>query len=92
MARTYTTEGPARGGCGHQHRSLRTALKCLINDRSECLSSGFHSDRGVVRGDGSPLSEDEADELIALIRRRRPRPEHDAEQDHADRTGPGHRQ
>jgi hypothetical protein len=73
MARTYTTEGPTRGGCGHQHQALRTALRCLLRERRACLSLGVHSDRAVVRGDGSPLSDEETDRLIALIQQSRSR-------------------
>lgn len=31
--RYYTTWGPQRGGCGHQHRSIEAAFRCVLADR-----------------------------------------------------------
>lgn len=55
----YTTRGKFRGECGHAHRTIHTALMCIMYDRKE--SGG--SDREVVRIDGAPLSDDERWEL-----------------------------
>jgi hypothetical protein len=63
---TYTTRGNVRGGCGHKHRSLETAWKCLQRDRSGCQSQGGYSDRQVVRADGEPLAYWENARLYSL--------------------------
>ncbi len=52
---TYETEGDVRGNCGHQHRTLDGALRCLELDRRGCASQGGYSDRHVVRSDGQPV-------------------------------------
>lgn len=44
----YTTSGSVRGGCGHRHRSLRTAEACLAADRRDCERARGYSDRRVV--------------------------------------------
>jgi len=56
---TYTTKGPVRGSCGHNHRTIATACKCMQRDQSGCRSQGGYSDREVVRADGEELTEDE---------------------------------
>jgi hypothetical protein len=56
---TYTTTGPVRGTCGHEHRSIRTAAECLRRDLDGCRQQGGYSDRSVVRTDGEPLTERE---------------------------------
>jgi len=43
----YTTRGPVRGSCGHQHRTLETAARCLRADIVGCRRSGGYSDRRV---------------------------------------------
>ena len=63
---TYTTSGSVRGGCGHRHRSLRTAVACFLRDCSGCSSQGGYSDRSVHRSDGEDLTEDEMREIDAL--------------------------
>jgi len=58
---TYTTRGSVRGGCGHKHRTIETAVKCLRRDQADCRRAGGYSDRCVVRSDGEPMdAEDEA--------------------------------
>jgi hypothetical protein len=66
----YKTVGPVRGGCGHRHRSLKTATECLKKDQRACasLGGGAYSDRCVVHLDGTGLSEDEYDQFIAFKR------------------------
>ena len=44
----YTTTGSVRGTCGHKHRSIRTAYKCVLRDHRGCVSQGGYSDRHVV--------------------------------------------
>ena len=44
----YTTYGEERGCCGHRHKSLAAAQKCLDRDRGGCSSQGDCSDRSVV--------------------------------------------
>jgi len=54
---TYTTRGNVRGCCGHKHRSLETAVRCLRDDQSGCRSQGGYSDRDIERTDGKDLTE-----------------------------------
>lgn len=56
---TYTTRGSVRGTCGHNHRSMRTAVRCLLHDQSGCRSQGGYSDRMVTHADGSPWTQDD---------------------------------
>lgn len=56
---TYTTHGSVRGGCGHRHQHVGTALRCLECDQRDCRSVGGYSDRAVVRTDGEPLTDAE---------------------------------
>ena len=48
MTTTYTTFGSVRGGCGHRHKTLESARRCLDKDQSGCGSQGGYSDREVV--------------------------------------------
>lgn len=48
----YETSGPVRGSCGHKHRSIRTAIRCLLRDARDCKRAGGYSDRKVRREDG----------------------------------------
>tara|TARA_R110000824_G_scaffold210748_2_gene396616 strand:+ start:89 stop:298 length:210 start_codon:yes stop_codon:yes gene_type:complete len=45
----YTTKGDVRGYCGHEHRSIETAAKCVKRDMAGCQSQGGYSDRSVIR-------------------------------------------
>jgi len=45
----WTTSGSVRGGCGHRHRTITGAARCLERDRSGCRSQGGYSDRSIVR-------------------------------------------
>lgn len=57
----YTTRGLVRGACGHQHRTLRAAVRCIERDLRQ-----VGTDREVVRADGSPLNEGEARTVDAI--------------------------
>ncbi len=57
--RTYRTDGDVRGTCGHKHRSLRTAAKCIHADRVACEGMSGYSDRRVVRANGESVTESE---------------------------------
>ena len=45
---SYVTHGSVRGGCGHDHRSQRTAEECLRRDQRGCAGQGGYSDRRVI--------------------------------------------
>lgn len=62
----YTTKGSARSTCGHNHRSIKTAVKCLLADGSGCQSQGGYTDRFVVRVDGVSLTDNERDYILTL--------------------------
>jgi hypothetical protein len=62
-AATYTTTGPVRGCCGHDHRSIRTAHACASRDQSQCRRSGGYSDRSIVRRDGGALTDLEVNKI-----------------------------
>jgi hypothetical protein len=49
MSTYYITDGSVRGDCGHRHRTMRTAHKCLLRDRDGCQSQGGYSDRDIYR-------------------------------------------
>ena len=55
----YTTRGSVRGGCGHRHTALETAVRCLRSDQTGCGRQGGYSDRRIERADGTELSEGE---------------------------------
>lgn len=67
----YTTIGSVCGTCGHKHRTLRTALDCLRAYEGAVQKGNpggnSYSDRGVCHADGSALSEEEFDDLYAII-------------------------
>lgn len=44
---TFITEGSVRGNCGHRHRTLSGAVRCLERDSSGCHSQGGYSDRNL---------------------------------------------
>lgn len=53
---TFTAIGNVRGSCGHNHRTIDTAAKCLRKDKQGCMSQGGYSDRQVRRSDGAALT------------------------------------
>lgn len=62
----YITRGSVRGSCGHKHRSIETAAKCVKRDMGSCNSQGGYSDRYVYKieeGELVALSEDECCEV-----------------------------
>ena len=52
---TYTTRGSVRGSCGHNHRTIATACRCLKADQAGCRSQRGYSDRTIhaVDSDGT---------------------------------------
>ena len=46
---TWTTYGLSRGGCGHEHRTLGLARRCLGYDRARCSRVGVVSDRKLLQ-------------------------------------------
>lgn len=44
----YTTWGPIRGGCGHAHRTIEAARRCVEKDVRTHRRRGGFSDRLVV--------------------------------------------
>ncbi len=68
---TYTTRGSVRGSCGHNHRTLKAAEKCIQADQARCRSQGGYSDRvTLVVSDGvsRPLTESEYEESLTYGR------------------------
>lgn len=56
----YTTRGSVRGYCGHKHRTISGACRCMIQDQRGCQSQRGYSDRSVVlyvNGEQQELSE-----------------------------------
>lgn len=49
----WTTLGPVRGGCGHAHKTIGLALRCLIAEMRDCCREGCFSDRMVYEFVGS---------------------------------------
>lgn len=39
--------GSVRGWCGHKHRSIDAAIRCLQEDRAGCESQRGYSDRDI---------------------------------------------
>jgi hypothetical protein len=59
----YEAWGPVRGSCGHKHRTIRGALRCVEADQKaikkaypSTYPTNAYSDRSVRRTDGEPLS------------------------------------
>ena len=51
--RYYVAYGSVRGSCGHRHRTIGSAQRCIDSDMSGCARQGGYSDRYVtVREDG----------------------------------------
>jgi hypothetical protein len=63
----YTTTGSVRGCCGHKHRTLGGAVKCLQRDTAGCNSQGGYSDRTVCHHDGSELADDDQEIVDSLL-------------------------
>lgn len=62
----YTTSGSVRGSCGHRHRTVAAATKCMRRDHEGCVSQGGYSDRIIlfvhVDGQSRTLTRYEASE------------------------------
>lgn len=43
----YTTWGPVCGDCGHTHRTIEAARKCLNKHQRGCEMQGGYSDRNL---------------------------------------------
>ena len=56
---TYTTDGSVRGACGHAHRTIEAAVRCVERDGRRCANQGGYTDRVVRRADGGALSDAE---------------------------------
>jgi hypothetical protein len=67
MSTTYTTRGSLRGCCGHNHRTMTAAVRCLLSDQSGCRNHAGYSDR-VIRvtdcGDERALTNDEHHDFL----------------------------
>ena len=63
--RGYTTSGPVRGACGHRHRTLSGAIRCLDEDSAGCKRQGGYTDRSIRRVDGKALTDDELDFIMS---------------------------
>ena len=72
MATTYTTAGSVRGHCGHHHRTVAAAVRCLQADQSCCRTLRGYSDRQVIPvddGEARGMTRDEWDEVDYLLLR-----------------------
>jgi hypothetical protein len=45
---TYRCDGDVRGWCGHNHRTIDGAIRCLDRDQCGCESQRGYSDREIV--------------------------------------------
>mgnify|MGYP001583537204 FL=1 len=48
MKPVYRCLGPVRALCGHEHRTLSGAERCLYADQAVCSKQGGYSDRRIV--------------------------------------------
>lgn len=53
---TYTTNGDVRGSCGHAHKTIEAAARCLEYDREGCAGQGGYSDRHIIASDEQHVS------------------------------------
>ncbi len=63
----YVCKGSVRGECGHAHRELIAAIRCLRRDQRACKMQGGYSDRhiySVANGHETPVEWDESWENI----------------------------
>ncbi len=75
--KTYTTDGLVRGSCGHKHRTLSGAVRCLNRDHAGCKSQGGYSDRDVYDSEGERYMETESGGPYVAERDYYPEPEED---------------
>lgn len=65
MKTYYITKGRVRGCCGHKHKSIAAAARCVKSDNSGCKSQGGYSDRtirAIENGEERLLTPEEHDE------------------------------
>lgn len=65
MSVKYEAWGRVRGHCGHEHTTIKAALKCALADGravERTYGRNSYSDRSVRRVDCSPLSDEECRE------------------------------
>lgn len=66
----YTCTGSVRGNCGHKHRTIDGAVRCLERDASGCSRQGGYSDRELVPHNGAQpyyIEEDPDGHLCAVM-------------------------
>lgn len=72
----YTTEGPRRGRCGHQHKSIPSALECLDADEAWCQQRGQHTDRRIFAlGNRQRRELDDEERALVAACRAAPKPQ-----------------
>ena len=67
---TYTTIGSVRGECGHRHKSIATAVRCIDKDDRGCkrsCGSDAYSDRVVRYTGGAKLPQDDYEDIAAGV-------------------------
>lgn len=47
MTKYYETIGSVRGNCGHHHKTIEAAQRCIDRDMVGCKSQGGYSDRFI---------------------------------------------
>ena len=65
MSTYYTTNGSVRQSCNHKHRSIGTAVRCLLRDHVNCAKLRGYSDRTIIAiedGERRELTAQEHDE------------------------------
>jgi len=61
MTKIYTTWGSVRGCCGHRHRTLKAAKRCLEKDQRACANlpgGNAYSDRHIRIADSGDTAVD----------------------------------
>jgi hypothetical protein len=64
----YYCDGPVRGHCGHKHRTIEAATRCLVKDIRRCIRVAEHSDRHIYHEDGASLTTSEEQEKATIHR------------------------
>src|SRR5690606_24414145 len=64
----FITQGVLRGRCGHSHKTMEGAARCLIQDELGCQAQGGdgHPDRRIFVGGGGTRRELNASELATV--------------------------
>ena len=58
-AEKYVCIGSVRGWCGHRHRDMATATRCIADDVRSCETQGGYSDRAIYRLSDLPCRDGE---------------------------------